>query len=80
MEDDPRRRRPDISVAFKYLKWKPKVSLMEGLNRTVEYFRKELNRINGLNSNSDDLSYEDSFYLSQQEEAELNDKNYHTEL
>jgi len=38
-EDDPKVRRPDISLAKKHLKWKPTVSLDEGLTRTIEYFR-----------------------------------------
>lgn len=38
--DDPRRRRPDISKAKKYLNWEPKVQLDEGLKETVAYFRK----------------------------------------
>ena len=38
-EDDPRKRRPDISLAIKSLEWKPKVTLDEGLTRTIEYFR-----------------------------------------
>ncbi|MBI5245284.1 MAG: SDR family oxidoreductase [Elusimicrobia bacterium] len=37
--DDPRVRRPDIALARKALQWKPKVSLEEGLRRTIEYFR-----------------------------------------
>jgi len=44
VEDDPRRRRPDISRARKELNWEPKVTLEKGLRTTVEYFRKELNR------------------------------------
>ncbi|HEY3132641.1 MAG TPA: UDP-glucuronic acid decarboxylase family protein [Acidobacteriota bacterium] len=40
--DDPIRRRPDISCARKELKWEPKVSLEDGLKRTVEYFRQKL--------------------------------------
>ncbi|MDG6928026.1 MAG: NAD-dependent epimerase/dehydratase family protein [Nitrososphaerota archaeon] len=40
--DDPKRRRPDISLARKELKWQPEVSLREGLGRTVEWFRGEL--------------------------------------
>lgn len=44
VEDDPQRRRPDISRAKKYLNWEPKVSLQEGLQKTVDYFRKELKR------------------------------------
>jgi UDP-glucuronate decarboxylase len=37
--DDPVRRRPDITLARKVLNWEPKVSLSEGLGRTIEYFR-----------------------------------------
>lgn len=38
-EDDPKQRRPDISLAKKILNWEPKVSLDEGLTKTIEYFR-----------------------------------------
>ncbi|XP_068904833.1 UDP-glucuronic acid decarboxylase 1 [Tenebrio molitor] len=44
VEDDPQRRRPDISRAKKYLNWEPKVDLNTGLQKTVEYFRHELHR------------------------------------
>jgi UDP-glucuronate decarboxylase len=37
-EDDPTRRRPDISLAKEKLKWEPKVELDEGLKATVGYF------------------------------------------
>lgn len=37
--DDPLKRRPDISKAKKLLNWEPKVSLEEGLNKTIEYFK-----------------------------------------
>ena len=37
--DDPRRRRPDISLAKELLGWEPKVPLVEGLAKTIEYFR-----------------------------------------
>jgi dTDP-glucose 4,6-dehydratase len=37
--DDPQVRQPDISHARKTLGWEPKVSLDEGLRRTIEYFR-----------------------------------------
>jgi UDP-glucuronate decarboxylase len=40
--DDPKQRRPDITLAKKYLGWEPTVPLVEGLRRTVEYFRKEI--------------------------------------
>ena len=36
--DDPKQRQPDISLARKHLGWKPKVSLDEGLHRTIAYF------------------------------------------
>jgi len=36
-EDDPRRRRPDISLARQLLKWEPRVSVWEGLQRTHQY-------------------------------------------
>jgi UDP-glucuronate decarboxylase len=38
-EDDPVRRRPDISRAREILEWSPTISLDEGLARTVAYFR-----------------------------------------
>ena len=44
VEDDPRRRRPDISLAKKVLDWEPRVSLKQGLAKTIDYFRKELSR------------------------------------
>jgi UDP-glucuronate decarboxylase len=39
-EDDPKQRRPDISVAMSKLKWQPKLSLDDGLTETVAYFKK----------------------------------------
>ena len=39
--DDPKVRRPDITKAKKILKWRPYVQLEEGLEKTIEYFRKE---------------------------------------
>jgi UDP-glucuronate decarboxylase len=41
-EDDPKQRKPDISLAEKELKWSPVVRLETGLQKTIEYFRKEL--------------------------------------
>lgn len=38
--DDPKVRRPDVSFAKKSLKWKARVTLEEGLKRTIEYFRR----------------------------------------
>ena len=37
--DDPRMRRPDISLAKKALGWEPKVNLFDGLQKTIEYFK-----------------------------------------
>lgn len=38
-KDDPCRRRPDISLAHTVLHWQPKVSLKEGLQKTISYFK-----------------------------------------
>lgn len=40
--DDPKQRRPDISLAKEKLGWQPKVPLEEGLIKTIEYFQKNL--------------------------------------
>ena len=37
--DDPKRRKPDITLAKKLLNWEPKVPLKVGLAKTIEYFR-----------------------------------------
>jgi UDP-glucuronate decarboxylase len=37
--DDPKQRRPDISLAKSVLGWQPVVGLEEGLSKTIEYFR-----------------------------------------
>ena len=41
-QDDPRQRKPDITLAKKLLDWEPKVPLEEGLKKTIEYFDKLL--------------------------------------
>jgi UDP-glucuronate decarboxylase len=38
-EDDPRQRRPDISLARKILRWEPATPLDTGLAKTIEHFR-----------------------------------------
>ena len=38
-EDDPRQRRPDISLARELLGWEPSVSVRDGLSRTIASFR-----------------------------------------
>ncbi len=40
--DDPRQRRPDITLARKHLKWEPTIALEEGLQRTIAYFRTQI--------------------------------------
>jgi UDP-glucuronate decarboxylase len=44
-EDDPRRRKPDISRAKELLGWEPRVELEQGLEATIEWFEDERNRI-----------------------------------
>lgn len=39
-ENDPCRRKPDISLAKEKLNWEPKIPLQEGLKYTIEYFSK----------------------------------------
>ena len=42
-EDDPKTRQPNITLARKLLDWEPKVSLDEGLESTLEYFKHQIN-------------------------------------
>lgn len=37
-QDDPKRRQPDIEKAKNLLDWKPKVPLVEGIKKTIQYF------------------------------------------
>ena len=41
-EDDPKQRKPNIDLASKHLNWQPKIHLEEGLQETINYFRKVL--------------------------------------
>jgi dTDP-glucose 4,6-dehydratase len=41
-EGDPQRRRPDISCARDVLGWEPKISLEEGIRKTIPYFKQRL--------------------------------------
>ncbi|NIM18013.1 MAG: NAD-dependent epimerase/dehydratase family protein [Candidatus Aminicenantes bacterium] len=43
-EDDPERRRPEITLARECLGWNPTVSLEQGLRKTIEYFEAVLSR------------------------------------
>ncbi len=38
-EDDPKKRKPDIALAKKVLRWESKVKLEEGLKKTIAYFK-----------------------------------------
>ena len=42
-EDDPKTRQPNITLAKNLLAWEPKVSLDEGLESTLKYFKEQLN-------------------------------------
>jgi len=39
-QDDPKKRKPDISLAKKELKWEPTIDIRTGLKKTIEYFSK----------------------------------------
>jgi UDP-glucuronate decarboxylase len=41
-EDDPRRRRPDISRALALLDWRPETNLGQGLSATIDWFRSSI--------------------------------------
>jgi nucleoside-diphosphate-sugar epimerase len=43
-QDDPTRRRPDITRARELLGWEPEISLREGLQRTIAWYREEITR------------------------------------
>ena len=44
-EDDPRRRKPDITRAIDLLDWRPAVDLEQGLEATIDWFADDANRI-----------------------------------
>ena len=44
-QDDPKQRCPDITKAKRLLDWEPKVHLAEGLDRTYEYFKKQVTAV-----------------------------------
>jgi nucleoside-diphosphate-sugar epimerase len=41
-KDDPKQRKPDITLARTMLGWEPKVPLEEGLVTTLDYFRSKV--------------------------------------
>jgi UDP-glucuronate decarboxylase len=44
-QDDPRQRRPDISLAHELLGWKPTIMLTEGLQKTIAYFERLISEL-----------------------------------
>ena len=40
--DDPIKRKPDITLAHEKLNWSPKIDIKEGLEKTIEYFKRKL--------------------------------------
>jgi UDP-glucuronate decarboxylase len=53
--DDPRQRRPNISVAMREIGWKPMVKVHDGLERTIKYFDNELKKIKFENEDFENL-------------------------
>ena len=47
-QDDPRQRKPDITVAREHIGWAPRWHVNDGLERTIAYFRRELERSGGV--------------------------------
>lgn len=45
--DDPTQRRPDISLAKSKFGWEPKINLDEGLDKSIEYFKKVIDEFKG---------------------------------
>ena len=43
-QDDPKQRRPDISLAENVLGWKPNIPLSQGLGKTISYFSESMGR------------------------------------
>ena len=41
-KDDPKKRQPDISKAKKILNWQPRISLDEGLRKTISWFKQKI--------------------------------------
>ncbi len=41
-EDDPKQRQPDIRLAKSALDWEPRIDLVSGLKKTIEYFKQKV--------------------------------------
>lgn len=68
VEDDPKRRRPDISTAAEQLNWKPKTNLLDGLRKTIGYFKNELSK--NKNDKNSQESYMHRFYYASHDEKD----------
>lgn len=77
VEDDPQRRKPDISTAKRELKWSPKTKLMDGLSQTIQYFRQELSKNIRLSENQHDQS---DLYLADNDDTTDNSDSLKIEL
>ncbi len=42
-DDDPKRRKPDLELAKRIINWEPRINISEGITKTIEYFKEELN-------------------------------------
>ncbi len=43
-QDDPLQRKPDIKLAKEALSWEPKININEGLNKTIPWFKEEIDK------------------------------------
>ncbi len=43
-QDDPLQRKPDITIAKKAIYWEPKININEGLNKTIPWFKEEIDK------------------------------------
>ena len=41
-KDDPKKRKPDITLAKDILKWRPEINIDEGLNKTIRYYKAKI--------------------------------------
>ena len=41
-QDDPERRMPDIKLAKKIINWQPSINIEQGLDRTINYYKKAI--------------------------------------
>ena len=44
-EDDPKQRKPDITMAKEILNWEPKIPLKDGLSKTIDYFQTKVDEV-----------------------------------